>query len=333
LIAAASGVDAVKFNNKKLVMKKVMNTDNQSVPRVGVVLSSGGIRGAYAHTGFLLALQQLDISVSAVSGCSAGALVGGVFASGKNMQEWSEAMLNIKQKEFWTPSWAGFLWSLLLRKWRGYTGMSSTDPALKFCQQQLQVKNFNECKIPFSVLAKNLATGKKKVFTQGELAPCIVASAAIPVFYKPVKIGDDYYCDGALIDLAPTDTICCTHNLDVLIVHHVAQRSAGRPGLEKVMHQPWTLVTILNMLLYQQRPWYLSDKPLIFRRCPCGCDAIIIVIEPDLPELAWPITDTGSEIMQAAHQQTNALLEPHLHAIKQDALSMNHLIEDVSVRY
>jgi len=310
-----------------------MNTDNQLSPRVGVVLSSGGIRGAYAHTGFLLALQQLGISVSAVSGCSAGALVGGVFASGKNMQEWSEAMLNIQQKEFWMPSWTGFLWSLLAKKWKGFTGMSSTNPALKFCQQQLQVQTFDECKIPFSALAKNLATGKKKVFTQGELAPCIVASAAIPVFYKPVKIDDDYYCDGALIDLAPTDTICCKHNLDVLIVHHVAQRNAGRSGLKKVMQQPWTLVTILNMLLYQQRPWYLSEKPLVFRRCPCGCDAIIIVIEPDLPELAWPITDTGAEIMQAARQQADELLQPHLQAIKQDALSMSPLIEDVPVKY
>lgn len=34
--------------------------------RVGVVLSSGGGRGVYAHTGFLLALEKLGIDVSAI---------------------------------------------------------------------------------------------------------------------------------------------------------------------------------------------------------------------------------------------------------------------------
>ena len=34
--------------------------------RIGVVLSSGGGRGVYAHTGFLLALQKLCIEVSAI---------------------------------------------------------------------------------------------------------------------------------------------------------------------------------------------------------------------------------------------------------------------------
>jgi len=59
--------------------------------------------------------------------------------------------------------------------------------------------------------------------------------------------------------------------LDILIVHHVAQRSAGTAGLKKVMKQPWTLVTMINMLLFQQRPCSLSNKPITFRRCPfCG---------------------------------------------------------------
>lgn len=30
-------------------------------PRVGVVLSSGGVRGVYAHTGFLMALENIKI--------------------------------------------------------------------------------------------------------------------------------------------------------------------------------------------------------------------------------------------------------------------------------
>jgi hypothetical protein len=45
--------------------------------RIGVVLSSGGTRGVYAHAGFLLAVEEMGIPVSACAGCSAGAVVGG----------------------------------------------------------------------------------------------------------------------------------------------------------------------------------------------------------------------------------------------------------------
>ena len=60
----------------------------QNCPRVGVVLSSGGVRGVYAHTGFLLALEQLGIPIAAAAGCSAGAVVGGVAASGTDLRAW-----------------------------------------------------------------------------------------------------------------------------------------------------------------------------------------------------------------------------------------------------
>lgn len=54
---------------------------------IGIVLSSGGIRGIYAHTGFLLALQRLGIPIAAATGCSAGAVVGGIAASGTNQKK------------------------------------------------------------------------------------------------------------------------------------------------------------------------------------------------------------------------------------------------------
>ena len=60
-------------------------TDHKKImkPRIGIVLSSGGVRGIYAHTGFLLALEKLQIELQAVTGCSAGAVVGGIFEIGR----------------------------------------------------------------------------------------------------------------------------------------------------------------------------------------------------------------------------------------------------------
>jgi len=304
-------------------------TDYHKQLRTGVVLSSGGVRGVYAHTGFLLALQQMGIKVQAIAGCSAGAVVGGVYASGSHLQDWAKEVLTLKTRQFWAPSWFGFFGSFL-HQGRGYTGLSTTKPAMDFCAQQLQAKTFENCQIPFYALAKNLATGDKTVFRQGLLAPRIVASAAIPLLYEPVEIDSQFYCDGALLDLAPTDAICCKHKLDILIVHHVAHRNTGRVGLRKVMQRPWTLLTILNMLLYQQRPWYLSDQPLVYRRCPCGCNAIIVVIEPTLPELFWPVIQGGMKIMDAARQQGSLLLARYIDNLQQQGGSLSGLVEEVS---
>lgn len=69
-------------------MENMANDDSVTTPRICAVLSSGGVRGVYAHTGFLLALKRLEIDVHVIAGCSAGAVVGGIFASGRDIQEW-----------------------------------------------------------------------------------------------------------------------------------------------------------------------------------------------------------------------------------------------------
>ena len=288
-------------------------------PRIGIVLSSGGVRGVYAHTGFLLALEKMQIELQAATGCSAGAVVGGIFASGTPVQRWANVLSTIKPGRFWRPSWFRLLWSLLARKGRGYSGFSSADSAIEFCTEQLRVQTFEQCQIPFHALAINITTGKKKIFSEGNLARSMVASAAIPVLYQPVEIDGDYYSDGGVIDLAPTDTICCKHNLDILIVHHATQRSTSTSKLNDPMNSRWTLIEILNNLLFRQRPWYLSDKPVAVRRCPCGCNAFVIVIEPELPPLAWPVTNNGPQVLQSAQEQTELYLTPYIEMLKGNA--------------
>ncbi|MFV2004808.1 MAG: patatin-like phospholipase family protein [Gammaproteobacteria bacterium] len=273
-------------------------------PRIGVILSSGGVRGVYAHTGFMRALQEMGIHFDAIAGCSAGAIVGGIMASGTSLDNWTQSLDKMTQQDFWQPdSILKFLHSHLLDKGRGYMGLSSTDPALNFTINNLSVKTFEECKVPFYSLAISLSDGEKTVFSSGELAPRIVASAAVPILYEPVLIEGDLYCDGALIDFAPTDAICCKHNLDVVLVHHVSQNNAATGDINKLKQQPWALLEIANRLLFRARPWYLNNQPLNIQHCPCDCGASIVAVEPDLPELRWPSIDGADQVLAAAHKQ------------------------------
>ncbi|HEY5601815.1 MAG TPA: patatin-like phospholipase family protein [Gammaproteobacteria bacterium] len=290
---------------------------NTKPARIGVALSSGGGRGVFAHTGFLLALEKLGIDVAAIAGCSAGALVGGIYASGTDLHRWSKRIIEARTREYWSPdSWPRLYWNMIVRKGRGYNGLSDTLAALGFIQENLTAKSFEECKIPFYCLALNLSKNSKEIFSEGDLAPRIMASAAMPVLYRPVLIGGEWYSDGATIELAPTEAICCKHKLDALVVHHAAGHRKGSGALAWTQKQPWSLLQLLNLLLYRQRPWYLSEQPLTFHRCPGGCGAPIIVIEPDLPELTWPLNTGGAEIQNTSMIQALSLLQAFADQLK-----------------
>lgn len=87
--------------------------------RIGVVLSSGGARGVYAHTGFLQALADLGIPITAATGCSAGAVVGGIAASGADLETWSATLARLDPRRFWRPdAWPRLLWRLIVRRGR-----------------------------------------------------------------------------------------------------------------------------------------------------------------------------------------------------------------------
>ena len=60
-------------------------------PRIGLVLSGGGARGA-AHIGVLKMLDRLHVPIDAIAGTSMGAVVGGLYASGLSGVQIEEAM-------------------------------------------------------------------------------------------------------------------------------------------------------------------------------------------------------------------------------------------------
>jgi len=290
-----------------IIDKHVMN--NFGDVKVGVVLSSGGGRGVFAHTGFMGALSEMGIKVRAMAGCSAGALVGGILASGTTFEDWQNSLARVTTKDYWSPDpWYQFFWNLFIRKGRGYTGLSRNENAINFICHNLTGKTFESCEIPFYSLAYNLSQGRKTVLSKGELAPSIMASAAMPLLYRPVQINNDLFTDGALIELSPTEAICCKHGLDVLLVHHASVHREGSTGLQRALKSNWSLVEILYLLLYNKRPWFLSDDAITFNYCRCGCGARIVSIEPRLPELQWPISKGGESIKAMAREQSLELL-------------------------
>jgi len=63
-------------------------------PRIGLVLSGGGARGA-AHIGVLKVLEENRVPVDVIAGSSMGAVVGGLYASGLSAADVERVMTSV----------------------------------------------------------------------------------------------------------------------------------------------------------------------------------------------------------------------------------------------
>ena len=161
--------------------------------KVGLVLSGGGTRG-FAHLGVIQALIEAGIFPDVISGTSAGALVGVLYADGYSPQEILTMMNWASRFDFMRPA--------MPRE-----GLLQINGIIKILKTSLRSKNFSELKIPLYVSATDLNNGKVVYFSEGDLIEPVIASASIPVLFQPVKINGISYVDGGVLDNLPIKPI------------------------------------------------------------------------------------------------------------------------------
>lgn len=161
--------------------------------KIGLALSGGGIRGL-CHAGVLQAMEELNIQPEIISGVSAGAIVGAMYADGNTPQQILEAFKHVsflKMTKILVPE-GGFFH---LKSFERYLG------------KLLNAKNFEDLRIPLRVVATNFDEGKSTVFDEGNLLRPVIASSSIPVLFVPKKIKNQHYVDGGLMKNFPVSTI------------------------------------------------------------------------------------------------------------------------------
>jgi len=155
----------------------------------GLVLSGGGARG-FAHLGVLQALNEAGIFPDVISGTSAGALIGVLYADGYTPEEILKLMNSSSRLDFMRPA--------LPRE-----GLLQINGIIKILKTSLRSKIFEDLKIPLFVTATDLNNGVAEYFSSGELLRPVIASASIPVLFKPVIINKIHYVDGGVLDNMP----------------------------------------------------------------------------------------------------------------------------------
>jgi len=193
---------------------------------VGVALEGGGALGL-AHIGVLRWFEQHHIPIDYLSGNSMGALVGGMYATGKSpddLERLVKAMdwplviggetpyqdLSYRRKE----DVRAVQNDLIIGFKHGTTlpsGLSSGHQiSLVIDRETLPysaVKSFDDFPIPFRCVSTELISQKAHVFSSGPIGFAMRSSMSLPGIFDPVRDGDRLYVDGALVDNLPTDLV------------------------------------------------------------------------------------------------------------------------------
>lgn len=158
---------------------------------VALVLSSGGARG-YAHIGVIEALESHGFSIKSVTGCSMGAVVGGIYAAGglDKFKYWANSLERTDAFKLYD-----FVFSS--------QGLIRGERVFKHIEASIPDRNIEDLKLPFKALATDLNTQKEIIFESGSLYKALKASSAIPAVVKPTQFEGFELLDGGILNPLP----------------------------------------------------------------------------------------------------------------------------------
>lgn len=160
---------------------------------LGLALSGGGAKG-FAHLGVIQALEERGLKPGIISGTSAGALAGVLYADGHSPQEISTFFEKKYFKDFAEISIPN-------------GGFFKTTRFQSFLKKHLRARTFEELKIPLKVVATDIEHGVSVTFDKGPLIPVVIASCSYPIVFTPTEIDGIHYVDGGLFKNFPVSVI------------------------------------------------------------------------------------------------------------------------------
>jgi len=158
---------------------------------VALTLGSGGARG-YAHIGAIEILAERGYNIVAISGCSMGALVGGMYAAGK-MQDYKD----------WVTGLGQFDVLKLLDLTFNSVGAIRGEKIFSIVREMLGDTRIENLPLHYTAVATDLLAHKEIWFQDGPLDRAIRASVAIPGVVTPLVYGGRVLVDGSLLNPLP----------------------------------------------------------------------------------------------------------------------------------
>ncbi|MBR7059499.1 MAG: patatin-like phospholipase family protein [Neisseriaceae bacterium] len=173
---------------QKITPSQSTNTQQRPI-KIALALGGGASKG-FAHIGVINVLNENKIPIQIVTGTSAGAIVGSLYASGMTTKQLADEAEQLSKKDVADLSFStkGFI-----------VGKKLQD----FINLKVQNKTIEQLPLSFAAVATDFDSGKAIHFNSGNTGQAVRASASIPNVFQPVQIGSHRYVDGGLSEPVP----------------------------------------------------------------------------------------------------------------------------------
>lgn len=289
-----------------------------SAQRVGLVLSGGGATG-FAHIGVIKALEDNEIPIDYITGTSAGALVGGLYASGYSPEQ-IEAIVLSDQFQLMSSNDMEEMYKYYIEQ----PDDDATLMSFRFAKDSIfqkslptnllnptyldfellrllgfnpeaSRKTFDSLFIPFRCNASDIVTKRSVLFKSGDLNVAVRASMTYPFFISPIEVEGKLLFDGGLYNNFPAQEMYHEFSPDFIIGSNVSYNEAA-PTDDNLMSQ------IKNMF---------SSHSQYSLPCDEG-----VIIEPDLGDIGTFDFDRIQEAIDIGYRATMAQIDSikkHIH--------------------
>ena len=165
-----------------------------------LAFSGSGFKVA-AHCGGYTAALNEGFTPAGFAGTSGGSIVAALAAVGMSPAACSALALHTN----WAPMLTFSAWSLATQM-----GYCSGTVLLNWLLEHTRGRKFADLDMPLTIMATDMQTMQPFEFSQTktpdiEIAVAARASAAIPLVFAPVRIGDSWLWDGGMVNDIPID--------------------------------------------------------------------------------------------------------------------------------
>lgn len=160
-------------------------------PRVALVLGSGGVRGM-AHVGVIEELTRAGIVPDLIVGCSAGSIVGALYAANPDVEALKTSASGIRSQTIVDMDLINCRF-----------GLCQSKPLVRVLRKNIAARTFDDLQIPLVVVASDLHSGELVPMGGGDLIKAVQASCSIPFVFVPCKHYGRVLVDGGVVNPVP----------------------------------------------------------------------------------------------------------------------------------
>jgi NTE family protein len=203
-----------------------------SVAGTAFVLGGGGLLGS-AEAGMARALLEADVVPDLICGTSIGAINGAALAADPT-PDGVRALLTTWEQLADHNVLGGSLLGRVVELVRSGTALHGNTELRRLLRDRLPASTFDQLTVPFECVAASIERAAEHWFQDGDLVEAVLASCALPGVFPPVRIDEEHFVDGGLVNSIPLER-AVRRGADTVWVLHV-----GRVEQElRVPRRPW----------------------------------------------------------------------------------------------